>query len=146
MRVFEGMKDHVHLVVGGCWLGLTGHHAGLKSFGSGSTQSWSAKDKDSLCTGQELLVYPMKPQSVLASKEAAGVSNSPLALSFREVDVRSIPNMLNNCTPTGLCMQLVPIFSFLLGSVNFSYTLVKGRPLSSDCNSFPVPWSLPRVR
>lgn len=68
MSVSEGMKNHVHMVVGSCWLGLIGHHTGLKSFGSGSSQSWSAKAKDSLCTGQELLVYPMQPQSVLAEQ------------------------------------------------------------------------------
>lgn len=83
MRVFEGMKDHVHLVVGGCWLGLTRHHAGLKSFGSGSTQSWSAKDKDNLCTGQELLVYPMKPQSVLAKQGGCRSFKQPSGFVFQ---------------------------------------------------------------
>lgn len=41
---------------------------GLKSFGSGSSQSWSAKANHSLRATQKLLVHPVAPQGALAKQ------------------------------------------------------------------------------
>lgn len=41
---------------------------GLKSFGSGSSQSWSAKANHSLRATRKLLVHPVAPQGVLAKQ------------------------------------------------------------------------------